>query len=267
MLTFPNAKINLGLSVTDKRADGYHDIETVFYPVAVRDALECIYKEGEEDLHISGLPVESEKKENLVWRAYQLLRQDFPDEVPPLSLYLHKAIPMGAGLGGGSADAAFLLNMLNSRYSLGLSQRQLEDYALRLGSDCPFFISNVPCFAGGRGELLEPLALDLSAYSIQVVYPQIAISTAAAFSGIVPRPPAFNLRMLPELPVRDWRGMVCNDFEEGLFIPFPVLRLIKEQLYDAGALYASLSGSGSALYGVFPKGVYADIKGYTVFKV
>ncbi len=254
MLSFPNAKINIGLLITGKRPDGYHDLETVFYPVGVRDALELVQcSEEQSTLHISGLPLVQDKESNLVWRAYKLLQAKLP-RIGPLAVYLHKIIPMGAGLGGGSADAAFMLRMLNQYFQLNLSAGHLEAFALELGSDCPFFISNRPAFAAGRGEKLEPMPLDLSAYDIQVVYPDISISTARAFAGVEPKPAAFDLRGLPDLPITAWRDQVFNDFEASLFPQYPLLRQIKDELYAGGALYASLSGSGSALYGIFERG-------------
>lgn len=260
MLTFPNAKINIGLSITGKRPDGYHNLETVFYPVQIRDALEIIdNRPQKKKLYVSGLPVAGNTEDNLVWKAYHLLQSRFP-QVGELSVYLHKVIPMGAGMGGGSADAAFLLRMLNDYFHLECSQQQLEEYALQLGSDCPFFMRNKPAFASGRGEQLEALDLDLSGYSIQVVYPDIAISTATAFSGIQPKPATFNLKQLPGLPVEEWRNRVFNDFEISLFPQYNLLQQIKEQLYAGGALYTSLSGSGSTLYGIFRKGEKATIE-------
>jgi 4-diphosphocytidyl-2-C-methyl-D-erythritol kinase len=260
MLTFPNGKINIGLSVTEKRADGYHDLETIFYPVAVKDALEIIdAKENESSLHLSGLSVAGEPDNNLAWKAFQLLLKHFPEKVKPLSIYLHKVIPMGAGLGGGSADGAFMLNMLNEYFHLGLSTASLETYALQLGSDCPFFIRNKTAFAKGRGELLEDIELDLSGYSLQLIYPELHISTAVAFAGIIPKPAAFLLKDITSLPIMEWRDIIKNDFEETLFPKYPVLQQVKEQLYAGDALYASLSGTGSTVYGIFQKGVQATV--------
>lgn len=266
MLTFPNSKINIGLYVTAKRPDGYHDLETVFYPIAIKDALEIIpAQSGASGLHMTGLPVAGDWDKNLAWKAYTLLQQDFPEKVTPLSIHLHKLIPMGAGLGGGSADGAFMLTMLNTYFDLRLSHKTLEGYALLLGSDCPFFIHNTAAFAAGRGELLEDISIDLSPYSIQLICPEIHISTAIAFSGIIPGPATFPLRNIAQVPLTDWKDQVSNDFEHTLFSEYPVLREVKEQLYAGGALYASLSGTGSSVYGIFPKGERASIVSGTPF--
>lgn len=260
MLSFPNAKINLGLYVTRKRDDGYHDLETLFYPVPFTDALEILPAAGTEtSIQLTGLPVAGAPEKNLVWKAYHLLQQDFPEKVQPLSVHLHKVIPMGAGMGGGSADAAFMLRMMNDHFDLGIDTPGLAAYALQLGSDCPFFIHNRPAFAAGRGELLEPVSLDLSAYSTQIICPHIHVGTADAFRNIVPAPAGFNLRQIAALPVDAWRDRISNDFEVPVFGLHPVLRTIKEQLYAAGAVYASMSGSGSSLYGLFPKGQKATL--------
>ncbi|WP_118950645.1 4-(cytidine 5'-diphospho)-2-C-methyl-D-erythritol kinase [Taibaiella helva] len=260
MLTFPNAKINIGLYITGKRNDGYHNLETVFYPVPFRDALELIdAADSASSLSLSGLAVAGDRESNLVWRAYNLLQTAFPKLVKPLQIRLHKIIPMGAGMGGGSADAAFMLNMLNEYFRLGLDDDTLESYALQLGSDCPFFIRNRPAFAAGRGELLEPLALDLSGYNIQLVCPLLHVSTALAFSGVKPAPAPFDLRRIDTLSPEEWKAHIRNDFEDTVMAQYPVLRDIKEQLYQQGAVYASMSGSGSSLYGIFSQGSKATI--------
>ena len=253
MLRFPNAKINLGLHITRKRADGYHDLETIFYPVnTLRDALELVPAVSSEGmLHLSGLQVGGDIHSNLVWRAYALLKEKYTQQVPPLDIYLHKAIPMGAGLGGGSADAAFLLQMLNDYCGLGLDDAILENISLQLGSDCPFFIRNTPQFATGRGEVMEPVAINLSPYRIEVVCPEVHVSTRAAFSRIMPKPATFDLRTLPQLPLTEWKAALHNDFEESIFTQAPEIEAIKEQMYADGAIYASMSGSGSAVFGVF----------------
>lgn len=267
MLSFPNAKINIGLSITGKRADGFHDLETIFYPVAWKDALEIITENQEvSSIHLSGLPVAGNPEKNLTWKAYTLLQQDFPEKIPSLAIYLHKVIPMGAGLGGGSADGAFLLCMLNEQFQLGLTTAVLEQYALQLGSDCPFFVRNKPAFASGRGEQLEAITLDLSACSIQLIYPDIHISTAHAFSGIRPKPAEYPLKQIAGLPLPVWKDKIVNDFEHSLFPVYPELKNIKDQLYAGGALYASLSGTGSTVYGLFSKGERASIVSATPFR-
>jgi 4-diphosphocytidyl-2-C-methyl-D-erythritol kinase len=258
MLCFPNCKINLGLYITEKRPDGYHDLETVFYPLQLKDALEVV-PALKTKLHLSGKAVAGNDQDNLVWKAYQLLKKDFP-AIPPLDIYLHKAIPMGAGLGGGSANGAFMLRLLNEHCKLGITDTKLAEYALQLGSDCPFFIYNTPQFASGRGEKMEPLSIDLSAFSIQLIYPEVHISTAAAFGMITPKPASFDLRKLTDVPIADWRQYVSNDFETPVFAQHSELAAIKDQLYEQGAIYASMSGSGSTIYGIFPKGRKAVVQ-------
>lgn len=251
MVHFPNAKINLGLRVLAKREDGYHNLETVFYPVAVRDAIEVV--EGGTDIEFtqSGHAVAGDPEKNLCLKAYRMLKQDYPP-VPPCKIHLHKAIPERGGLGGGSADGSFTLMLLNKKFRLGIEQKKLQQYALQLGSDCPFFILNRPCHATGRGEILEPVTTDLSSYHILIVNPGISIETGKAFSMI---PPAADDRLLLkdalQQPVEKWKDHVFNDFEAYAFHAFPEIADIKEKMYRAGALYASLSGSGSSVYGIF----------------
>lgn len=259
MLRFPNAKINLGLFITEKRTDGYHNLETVFYPVQVKDALEIIPSE-ELKLITTGNAIEGDLQNNLIWKAFQLLQKDFPETVTPLEIYLHKLIPMGAGLGGGSADGAFMLQMLRSFFKLNISDAQLEVYALQLGSDCPFFIQNKPVFASGRGEIMSPIELDLRNYTIQLICPKLHISTALAFQGIQPKLPHFNLKNIVNLPIAQWKDHVKNDFEISLFPHFKDLESIKNQLYEQGALYASLSGTGSTVFGIFKRNNKANIQ-------
>lgn len=258
MLVFPNAKINLGLFVTEKRPDGYHNLETVFYPVPIYDALELVVSE-KDALMVGGLEIAGDDNENLVWKALQALRKCFPDAIPPLSVHLLKSIPMGAGMGGGSADAAFMLKTLNSQFALSAAPEQLHAMALELGSDCPFFLNNEPCFATGRGEILQNINLDLSNYSLQIVFPEVHVSTALAFSGITPKAAPFDLRTLADWPIEDWRHLVVNDFEASVFQQHPSLASLKSNFYEQGALYASMSGSGSTVFAFFPKGKKAVI--------
>lgn len=264
MLTFPNCKINLGLYITARRADGFHDLETVFYPVSLRDALEALPAKNGESMRLSGKVVAGDSKDNLVWKAYKMLQAQFPTTIPALDIYLHKSIPMGAGLGGGSADGAFMLRLLNNQFNLGLTDEYLAELALDLGSDCPFFIYNTPQLASGRGEQMSPVAIDLSGFSMQLICPQVHVSTAQAFKMITPCPAPFNLKDLAQLPVKDWKNAITNDFEAPIFQQHPVLASIKQQLYTGGAVYASMSGSGSAIYGIFHKGgravINADIE-------
>ncbi len=265
MICFPNCKINLGLYVTRRREDGYHDIETVFYPVQVCDALEIV-PARQTQLHMSGFPVAGADNSNLVWKAYELLKGKHPGKIPGLDIFLHKAIPMGAGLGGGSADGAFMLRLLNDYCKLGLDNALLAAYALELGSDCPFFIYNTPQLATGRGERMEPINLDLSGYSIQLICPEVHVSTAKAFQMITPQSASFGLVQLTALPVPEWKNQISNDFEGPVFVQHPELADIKKQLYDAGALYTAMSGSGSAIFGIFDKGHKADVKAGVAFR-
>lgn len=267
MLVFPNCKINLGLFITNRREDGYHDLETVFYPVTgLKDALEMVpAKSGATTIHLSGKAVAGEQEKNLVWKAWQLLHEKFPGKVVALDMYLHKVIPMGAGMGGGSADGAFALRLINDLCKLALNEEQLVELALQLGSDCPFFIYNTPQFATGRGEKMQSVPVDLSAYSMQIVCPDIHVSTATAFRHITPKAAAYDLRHLHELPVIDWKDFLFNDFEQTVFAIHPELGQIKQQLYDAGAVYASMTGTGSAVYGIFEKGEKTNVIANTVY--
>ena len=249
MVLFPNCKINLGLNIICKRADGYHDLETVFYPINLKDVLEVI-QANETSFHLSGLPVNGNIKDNLCSKAYQLLKDDFP-HLPPLSIHLHKAIPLGAGLGGGSSDGAFMLQMVNKKFQLNLSEEQLINYALRLGSDCPFFIINKPCFATGRGENLTPVDVDLSGYKIVLIYPGIHISTKDAFANLFPAVPEKRIPEIIKQPISTWKDDLANDFEKNVFEKFPAIKEIKDRLYNEGAVYSSMTGSGSTIFGIF----------------
>jgi 4-diphosphocytidyl-2-C-methyl-D-erythritol kinase len=254
VLTFPNAKLNLGLYVTAKRPDGYHALETVFLPLPWTDALEVLpAPKGQvgTSLALTGRPIPGDVATNLCIKAYELLKADFP-ALPFAQLHLHKIVPIGAGLGGGSADAAFALRAIADVFELPLSGEQLAGYARRLGADCAFFIENKPCLALERGDVFEPISLDLRGTPCVVVYPGLHISTAQAFAGIVPQAPKIPLREALGQPLATWRDTVRNDFEASLAPTYPVLADIKAQLYAAGAAYASLSGSGSAVYGLFP---------------
>lgn len=264
MLSFPNCKINIGLYITARRSDGYHNLETVFYPVALTDVLEIVPADV-ADIHLHGKGIAGNKHDNLIWKAYERMRARFP-AISTLDIHLLKNIPMGAGMGGGSADGAFMLRMLNDYYKLGLEKQELAAIALELGSDCPFFIYNTPQFATGRGEVMQPATVDLSAYSIQLICPDVHISTAAAFKMITPKAAPFNLRRLQEIPIGKWVEYISNDFEEPVFVQHPALAAIKQQLYNQGAVYASMSGSGSTLYGIFEKGKRAEITSDLAFE-
>ena len=253
MILFPNAKINLGLNIIRKRPDGYHDLETVFYPIAIYDALEVITNENAAEgvqFSLSGIPISGGADDNLCIKAYGLLKKDLPG-LSAIKTHLHKAIPSGAGLGGGSADGAFMLTLLNQKFHLKLSAEQLLNYALQLGSDSPFFTINKPCFATGRGELLEPISVDLSGYKLVIVNPGIHVNTAEAFSLLKPSPHSKSIKEIIRKPIETWKELLRNDFEEPVFKKFPVIEAIKAKLYESGAVYASMTGSGSTVYGVF----------------
>ena len=253
MITFPNAKINLGLHITEKRPDGYHNLETVFYPIPLDDALEIHLLNSPSNckyaLHLSGIEVTGKVEDNLVVKAYLLLDKDF--QLPPIDIHLFKHIPSGAGLGGGSADAACMLKLLNERFSLNLTVEQLERYAATLGADCAFFIRNQPTFAEGIGNIFSPIPLSLAGYQLVVVKPDIFVSTREAFSQIKPHRPEYSLRESLSHPIEEWKKSVVNDFEASVFPQYPAIKEIKEELYRQGAAYASMSGSGSSVFGLF----------------
>ena len=252
MVTFPNAKINLGLYITEKRPDGYHNLETVFFPINLKDVLEIIESNEAEQVIFSssGLTVSGDMADNLCVKAYQLLKKDFPF-LPHIKMHLHKVIPMGAGMGGGSSDAAFTLMMLNEKFELGISQQQLLEYALTLGSDCPFFIINKPCLANGRGEQLTEISLSLDAFHILIVNPGIHVNTAMAFRELKMHPTATNLEIEITKAVNNWKTSIHNDFETNVGNAHPEILAIKQKLYESGALYSSMSGSGSTVFGIF----------------
>lgn len=269
MLVFPNAKINLGLHITEKRPDGYHNLQSCFYPVGWSDALEVIPARPDAQavaFTSSGLPIPGDAQTNLCVRAYELLRADF--SLPPVQIHLHKIIPIGAGLGGGSADAAFALKALNERFDLKLSVSQLEEYARLLGSDCAFFVQNRPVYCVEKGDVFESIDVDLSGYYVLLVYPNLAISTAEAYANIRPQQPVTPLRAQLQAPIHTWRDTVHNDFEDSLFTKYPILSSVKQQLYDMGAVYASMSGSGSTVYGIFdaPALIPNQLRNYSVWQ-
>ena len=256
MITFPIAKINLGLNVVERREDGYHNLETVFYPVPIRDALEVhVMDEAfpsavDCDLKVSNIQIEGDEQRNLVVRAYQLLKEDFPT-LPRLHAHLWKGIPTQAGMGGGSSDCAYMIMLLNNMFGLGMTDNQMMQYAARLGADCAYFIKSTPCYAEGIGEQLQPVTLDLAGWYIGVVRPDIPVPTKEAFSHIRPHRPQKNCREIVAQPVETWRQELVNDFEESVFALHPEIGSIKERLYAMGATYAAMSGSGSALFGLF----------------
>lgn len=248
MVLFPTAKINLGLFVTERRADGFHHLESVFYPVGWSDILEILPADA-LTFKSTGLPIPGDAAGNLCLSAYYLLQQ--AHDLPPVRLHLHKVIPIGAGLGGGSADGAFTLRGLNQLFELGLSDDQLEAHARKLGSDCAFFVRNQPRFCFGKGDMFAEVPVSLRGHWLVLVHPGIHISTAEAYAGIRPRPAPVDLRAAILQPVSTWRAAITNDFETHLLPRYPVITEIKAQLYAAGAAYASLTGSGSAVYGIF----------------
>ena len=256
MITFPIAKINLGLNVVERRPDGYHNLQTVFYPVPLTDALEvqvmdkAFPSEYDCDLKVTNITIDGDEQKNLVVRAYQLLKKDFSD-LPRIHTHLWKGIPTQAGMGGGSSDCAYMLLLLNQQFHLGLTDKQLIQYAAQLGADCAFFILSHPCYAEGIGEKLQPIDLSLTGYHIAVVRPDIPVPTKEAFSHIHPHYPTINCREAVMQPVETWRETLINDFEESVFALHPEIGEIKQQLYDMGATYAAMSGSGSALFGLF----------------
>ncbi len=253
MLVFPACKINLGLRITEKRPDGFHNLQSCFYPVRWGDVLEIIPSEA-FSFSSTGLTIPGEPVKNICVRTYELLKANF--DLPPVQMHLHKVVPIGAGLGGGSADAAFTLKLLNERFALGLSAAQLEDYARTLGSDCAFFIQNRPLYCLEKGDVFQEISVDLSGYYILLVYPNLIISTAEAYAAVQPRQPEVSLYDQLQNPIETWPSTIHNDFEDSLFPAYPILAQIKQQLYDAGAVYASMSGSGSTIYGIFQAPVF-----------
>lgn len=256
MLTFPCAKINLGLNIVERRSDGYHNLQTVFYPVPLNDALEVqpmdegFPSDVDCDLKLTNIPVEGDERRNLVVRAYDLLKQDFP-QLPRVHAHLYKSIPTQAGMGGGSSDCVAMLLLLNRQFGLGLSEPQLVGYAARLGADCPFFVLNSPAYAEGIGERLTPISLSLKGWWLAVVRPDIPVSTKEAFALIRPQQPELCCRDVVQQPVSTWRHVLVNDFEQSVFARHPEIGAIKDRLYEQGAVYAAMSGSGSAVFGLF----------------
>ncbi len=252
MIGFAGAKINIGLNIIKKRMDGFHEIETIFYPVRLCDIIEIIPHTAQNpntQFFNTGIDIQSDIKNNLCIKAYGLLQKKH--NLPPVHIYLHKIIPIGAGLGGGSSDAAMVLHLLNEKFDLHLSKGELIDYSKQLGSDCAFFVQNQPALATGRGEELAPLLLNMEKYYLVIVYPNLHISTAEAYAGITPKKNENSLKELIELPVAEWKYYIRNDFEENIFQKYPAVKHLKDTLYSHGAVYSSMSGSGSSVYGIF----------------
>lgn len=252
MLSYPNAKINIGLNITEKRNDGFHNIVSVFYPIQWCDALEIIPSSSANKFNSTGIPIPGSSESNLCMKAHQLLQEHY--DISNVHIHLHKLIPIGAGLGGGSADAAYTLKMLNELFSLNLGRDELLSFAKKLGSDCAFFIDNKPTLATEKGDVFQETTLDLSSYEILVVNPQIHIGTAEAYAGVTPRQIALDLfkQQLSEDP-KKWKGHLSNDFEKSIFPNHADISNLKDQLYTMGAIYSSMTGSGSSVYGIFKK--------------
>lgn len=271
MITFPCAKINLGLNIVSKRPDGYHNLETVFYPIPLTDALEIKYmdekfpSESPCDLKITGNDVDCNEEDNLVIKAYQLLAADF--QLPRVHAHLVKRIPTQAGLGGGSSDAAYMIRLLDERFRLNIGIPEMERYAAKLGADCAFFITADPSYAEGIGDVLMPVDVPgagLGGYYLAVVKPSVTVSTRDAYAAIEPKTPAKCCRDIVRQPIETWKDELVNDFEAPIFAMHPELAAIKQSLYDAGAVYAAMSGSGSALFGIFreqPTGLEKEYEG------
>lgn len=251
MIVYPNAKINIGLHVIERRPDNYHTIETLFYPIGLTDVLSIEPSEAciDYSLLLSGITVDGDPEDNLIIKAYRLLRSEY--EFPALDISLHKQIPFGAGLGGGSSDGAFTLKALNELFQLKLTTKKLEQLAAKLGADCPFFIRNKPVYATGIGNVFTQVDLSLQGYWLLLVKPDIHISTADAYAGLTPAPSGVALTELVKKPIDEWRHVIKNDFEKTIFSKHPAIAQLKEKMYELGALYASMSGSGSSVYGIF----------------
>ena len=248
MIVFPSAKINIGLNIVNKRADGYHDLETVFYPIMIKDVLEVIEAKT-LSFTSSGLAIQGEQEGNICLKAYDLLSRDM--KLPFVQIHLHKDIPIGAGLGGGSADVAFFIKLMNEKFDLGLNRERMEHYASLLGADCAFFIQNEPVFASGKGDYFEEIGLDLTNYFIVLIMPDVHSGTSEAFKNIIPKPAIASLKELIKNAIPTWKDTIENDFESGLVKKYPAIGVIKDSLYHCGAIYASMSGSGSSVYGIF----------------
>ncbi|WP_108822521.1 4-(cytidine 5'-diphospho)-2-C-methyl-D-erythritol kinase [Dysgonomonas sp. Marseille-P4361] len=251
MICFPNAKINIGLNIVSKRPDGYHNLETIFYPILIKDALEIIVREEQDNdsFFEAGLQIDAVPENNLVMKALRLMRKHY--DFPTIEVHLLKKIPFGAGIGGGSADAAFMLKLLNETFKLGVSDKELVSLAVQLGADCPFFVYNRPMFATGVGEELKDVNFSLKGYTLVLIKPDVHIPTKDAFANIKPVQPFSSLLDLIQLPIEDWKGKIVNDFETSIFPKYPLIKEIKESLYERGALYASMTGSGSSVFGIF----------------
>jgi 4-diphosphocytidyl-2-C-methyl-D-erythritol kinase len=270
MIVFPNAKINIGLNIVEKREDGYHNLESVFLPIGWKDALEVIIDKnnsnGSVSFSSSGLAIPGDTNDNLCIKAYRIIQQDY--DLPAIKIHLHKNIPMGAGLGGGSSDAAFCIKAINEVCELNLAWGEMHHYAKQLGSDCSFFITNKPAYATQKGDVLESISVNLSGKHLLIVHPGIHVSTAQAYAGVTPLKPICNLEeIILNEPIESWKEKVKNDFEKSVFEQHSEIKLIKDKMYENGAVYASMSGSGSAVYGIFNnEPTIAFNSAYAIFK-
>lgn len=252
MVCYPNAKINIGLNVVEKRSDGYHNLETIFFPTPLTDILELVRNEDSIAPYTwssSGIEIDAHPDDNICIKALMLVKEKY--DIPPINIHLHKMIPFGAGLGGGSADGAFMIMLLNKEFALNMSHNEMHTMATKLGADCPFFLQNKPSFAAGIGDELEDIKLDLSGYHFALVKPTINVSTPEAYKGVKPQKSKHSLKELIQLPIDQWKHHIKNDFEKSVFKLYPEIGNIKMQMYDAGASYACMSGSGSSVFGIF----------------
>lgn len=256
MIVFPNAKINVGLNITGVRKDGYHDIESVFYPIPLKDVLEVVVAEdGQTEMQVGGLLLDGKVSDNSVMKAYNLLKEQF--DLPPVKIYLEKVIPSGAGLGGGSSDASFAIKLFNEMFRLGMDIPQMEAVAAKIGADCPFFIQNKPAYVTGIGDELQPIEFSLEGVSFLLVKPDDFVSTKEAYSKVTPKKTVLPLSEMVMKPISEWKYNIVNDFETSVFASHPTVKMIKDLMYEKDALYASMSGSGSSVFGFFKREVDA----------
>jgi len=263
MLQFSNSKINLGLYIVNKRDDGFHNIETIFYPINLKDAIEIVETDQNFAFTNSGIVVDSKTEDNLIYKAYKLLKDNY--NLPNVKIHLHKIIPFGAGLGGGSANAANTIILLNKMFDLKLTENQQIDYVKKLGSDCAFFIKNKPVYAFEKGDKFETIDLDLSDYKIVLIKPAFGINTKQAYSNVKIEKPNFELKQIIKLPINEWKTELFNNFEYNIFKLYPELNNLKQMFYDKGAIYASMSGSGSSVFGIFEKNLKIDFENKNYF--
>ncbi len=257
MIVFPNAKINVGLNITSKRADGYHNLESVFYPIPLKDVLEIVVAEdGVTEMKIGGLAIDGEVSDNTVMKAYRLLKEEF--DLPPVKIFMEKVIPFGAGLGGGSSDASFAIKLMNDMFHLDMDVAHMETIAAKIGADCPFFIQNKPSFVTGIGDVLQPIEFSLAGVYFLLVKPDDFVSTKEAYSKVVPKMPVLPLSEMVQKPISEWKYNVVNDFEESVFASHPTVKMVKDTMYEHDAMYASMSGSGSSVFGLFRSEVDAE---------